>query len=82
MISRNGVRPSDSLDSSDEDISLDNCLLLKCQLVNGSPGFDNDEAFWAPIAYHTHGRLKSSDTYTSYSTPVSYFCLSLDILHL
>jgi len=61
------VRAADS-DTSDDNISLDDCLSLNYQPVHGMPGFEietADDTFWAPIAHCTQAsvRLKSTDTY-------------------
>ena len=60
------MRAVDS-DTSDDNISLDDCLSLNYQPVHGMPGFEietADDTFWAPIAHRTRARvhLKSTDT--------------------
>ena len=55
-ISRSRMRVADS-NSSDDDISVDDCLMLDYQVVNGAPGFEaemKDDTFWMPISHHTH----------------------------
>ena len=63
-ISRSRVRAADS-DTSDDNISLDDCLSLNYQPVHGVPGFEietADDTFWGLIAHHTWAcvRLKST----------------------
>ena len=65
-ISRSRVRAADS-DTSDDNVSLNDCLLLNYQPVHGVPGFEvetADDAFWVPIAHRTRARvrLKATDT--------------------
>ena len=59
------MREADS-DTSDDNVSLDDCLSLNYQPVHGVPGFEvetADDAFWVPIAHRTraHVQLKASD---------------------
>ena len=52
-ISRSRVRVADS-DTSDDNVSLDDCLSLNYQAVHGVPGFEvetADDAFWVRIAH-------------------------------
>ena len=56
------MRAVDS-DSSDDDLSLDDCLSLNYQPVHGTPGFEvevetADDIFWTQACV----RLKSTDT--------------------
>ena len=60
------MRAADS-DTSDDNVSLDDCLSLNYQPVHGVPGFEvetADDIFWAPIAHRTRARarLKFTDT--------------------
>ena len=59
------MRAADS-DTSDDNVSLDDCLSLNYQPVHGVPGFEvetADDAFLVPIAHRTRARarLKASD---------------------
>ena len=62
---RSRVRAADS-DTSDDNVSLDDCLSLNYQPVHGVPGFEVETAdiFWVPIAHRTRARarLKFTDT--------------------
>ena len=52
-ISRSRVKVADS-DTSDDNVSLDDCLSLNYQAVHGVPGFEvetADDAFWVQIAH-------------------------------
>ena len=59
------MRASDS-DTSDDDVSLDDCLSPNYQPVHGVPGFEvetADDNFWPAITHRTqaHVQLKSTD---------------------
>ena len=63
-ISRSRVRVADC-DTSDDNISLDDCLSLNYQPVHGVPGFEietADDTFWGLIAHYTWARVRLKST--------------------
>ena len=70
-ISRSRILRAADSDTSDDDVSLDDCLSLNYQPVHGVQCLDlrlklhAGDAFWLQIAYRTRARvrLKSTDTW-------------------